>query len=216
MDKKALELQRIYWDTQHKSYERKSIKVDGWLKDSEVIQNCQTPIIDLGCGSGNNIVRLLKLGKTVIPCDYSENAIANIRRNFPEINQAECFDMAKGLPFEDSFTDVIIADLSLHYFSEAVTFEILREIKRVLKPCGTLLFRVNSMSDTNYGAGVGEEVEHHYYFTGTSSYKRFFDEKDIHYFLADWEVEFLTEIDLFRYDLPKKVWHGIARRASND
>ena len=112
----------------------------------------KTPIIDLGCGSGNDTLYLIERGKKVIPCDYSKNAIENIKNNFPEIERAECFDMTKGLPFEDNLTDIIISDLSLHYFTEQKTFEILDEIKRVLKPNGLLFFRVNSINDVNYGA----------------------------------------------------------------
>lgn len=61
--------------------------------------------------------------------------------------------MTRGLPFENNFTDLIICDLSLHYFREKTTFEILEEIKRVLKPDGILLFKVNSVKDVNHGAG---------------------------------------------------------------
>jgi hypothetical protein len=49
----------------------------------------------------------------------------------------------------------MIADLSLHYFSWDETKKIVNEIKRVLKEDGFLLVRVNSVNDTNYGAGKG-------------------------------------------------------------
>ncbi len=48
--------------------------------------------------------------------------------------------MSKGLPFADNLTDIIISDLSLHYFTEQKTFEILEEIKRVLKPNRFIVF----------------------------------------------------------------------------
>lgn len=213
MDKHAAELQKEYWNKQHLHYERQSIKTDNWLKRlEEKIKDCQMPILDLGCGSGNNLPYLLNLEKTVIPCDYSELAVENIRKNFPEIARVECFDMTSGLPFPDNFTEVVLADLSLHYFNESTTFFILSEIQRVLKPNGTLSFRVNSMNDVNYGAGVGVEVEKHYYFTGKSSYKRFFDERDIRYFLKEWHLNYLEEKELFRYDMPKMVWYGEAEK----
>lgn len=70
--------------------------------------------------------------------------------------------MTKGLPFEDNLTDIIISDLSLHYFTEQKTFEILDEIKRVLKPNGLLFFRVNLINDVNYGAREGKKLNHIY------------------------------------------------------
>ena len=42
--------------------------------------------------------------------------------------------------FENNYTDLIIADLSLHYFSDKDTKRIIKEIKRVLKPNGYLFF----------------------------------------------------------------------------
>lgn len=35
----------------------------------------------------------------------------------------------------------------------------MEEIKRILKPNGNLLARVNSISDLNYGAGQGQKIE---------------------------------------------------------
>lgn len=108
---------------------------------------------------------------TMVHCDYSRNAIENIKKNFPEVEKTECFDMSKGLPFGDNLTDTIISDLSLHYFSEQKTFEILDEIKRVLKPNGLLFFRVNSVKDVNHGGGEGKEIETYFYETDDGRYK---------------------------------------------
>lgn len=137
----AIEKANQRWNDIHKNYERENIKYDDWLEIFDrVIINCKTPIIDLGCGSGNDTLYLIEKGKNVIPCDYSKNAIENIKKNFPEIEKAECFDMSKGLPFVDNLTNIIISDLSLYYFTEQKTFEILEEIKRVLKPNRSIAF----------------------------------------------------------------------------
>ena len=48
----------------------------------------------------------------------------NVRKNFPELIDAKCFDMTNGLPFDDNYAGIVIADLSLHYFSEETTFKI--------------------------------------------------------------------------------------------
>ena len=196
-----------YWDAVHESYTRDSVVYDDWLDRFDVlIAGCQTPIIDLGCGSGNDTKYLLEKGKTVIACDQSVRAVEHIRKNFPKIHSVKHFDMRNGLPFENDFTEIIIADLSLHYFSEEETASILRELSRVLKRDGVLLMRVNSVKDVNHGAGQGEEVQPHYYKTEDGRYKRFFDRTDLNRFLSDWEMLYVCEEEMLRYDLPKMLW----------
>lgn len=208
-DTKIKSVGKGYWDTLHTSYERERIIYDDWLElFDRAIEQCKTPIIDLGCGSGNDTKYLIERGKKVIPCDYSTQAIENIKKNFPEVERTECFDMRNGLPFEDNFTSIIIADLSLHYFSKEDTRKLLDEIKRVLKKDGILLFRVNSVNDVNHGAGQGEEIERHYYKTTDGRYKRFFDNEDISSFFEGWEVLYINEEQMTRYEKTKELWRG--------
>lgn len=196
-----------YWNDVHKSLENLKLFYDNWLElfEKEIISST-LPIIDLGCGEGNNVLYLSEKGKNIIPCDYSENAIKNVQKRFPMIN-ALCFDMTKGLPFKTNSSEIIIADLSLHYFNEKTTFEILNEIKRVLIPNGLLLFRVNSIKDTNHGAGQGLEIEHHLY-ENKGNFKRFFDKEDFNKFFYNWKTIYLNEEKMERYTKEKIVWRG--------
>lgn len=60
------------------------IKVDNWLDAfSRIIDDYDSPILDFGCGSGNNSLYLINMGKKVYVADQSENTILNIvnRRN---------------------------------------------------------------------------------------------------------------------------------------
>ena len=196
-----------YWNQWYEKDTSDSITYDNWLDDfDEYIKNCETPIIDLGCGSGNDTKWLIEKEKEVIPCDYSIKAIEKMKLNFPKIDRLECFDMKDGLPFENNFTDIVIADLSLHYFSEEDTKNILNEIKRVLRKEGILILRVNSMNDVNYGAGEGEEIERHFYRTQAGMYKRFFDREDIEYFFERWKSIYINEEQMTRYEKVKEVW----------
>ena len=186
---------------------RDEIKYDDWLDlFIEYIKSCETPIIDLGCGSGNDTKYLLEKGKRVIPCDYSEKAVENIRKNFPELERVECFDMTKSFPFKENFTDIIITDLSLHYFSEDTTYKILEDIKRILKQNGLLIFRVNSVNDVKYGAGIGLEIEPRFYQREDGRTKRFFDESDIRKFFKSWDILYIREETMLRYEEAKKLW----------
>ena len=203
----------LYWNDLHKEYNREDIVIDEWLdKFLDIIDNCQTPILDLGCGSGNDTLYLINKGKRVISCDQSSNAIKNIKKNFPEVYDTKCFNMLDGMPFEDNSFAVVIADLCLHYFREADTFRILNEIRRILTKNGYLIFRVNSINDVNHGAGEGNEVEHHLYETSDNRLKRFYDEEDIRYFFKEFEIEYLNEEIMTRYKLEKRLYRCLARK----
>ena len=125
----------LYWDRIHTHYVRENISIDDWLDDfSEIIQSSELPILDLGCGGGNDTLYLINKGKKVISCDQSSNAINNIIKNFPEVYATHCFNMLEGMPFDDNSFEIIIADLCLHYFREKDTFKIIYEIKRGINP----------------------------------------------------------------------------------
>ena len=216
--KEGRDLAKEMWDElRNTKIEREKIIYDYWLEGFiEDINKCSPPIIDLGCGSGNDTLFLINKGKKVIPCDFSKNTINNIIRNFPEINDAKCFDMVDGLPFIDDYTDIIIADLSLHYFCEKDTIKIINEVERVLKKNGLLIFRVNSMNDKNYGAGKGKEIEKHFYQLEDGTYKRFFDKEDIKKFFEDFEIIYLEEKKMNRYEKLKITWVGVIRMNKDD
>ena len=99
-----------YWDNIHSKYERNEIKLDDWLDKFEtIIDSCSTPILDLGCGSGNDTLYLINKNKQVISCDQSSNAINNIKKNFPEVYDTKCFNMLDGMPFDNNSFELIIA-----------------------------------------------------------------------------------------------------------
>ena len=196
-----------HWNKVHNSYKRAEIKTDNWLEDfSRIISSCSTPIIDLGCGSGNDTLYLIQKEKKVISCDQSPNAISNIKSNFPEVYDTRCFNMLDGFPFDDHSTELIIADLCLHYFREKDTFNIINEIKRVLSPDGHLILRVNSINDINYGAGRGTEIETHLFMTDDNRLKRFFCDDDLQYFFRGFKFLYSKEETMNRYGLEKRLY----------
>ena len=196
-----------YWNKVHENYSRDDITYYDWLKEfTSIIKECHTPILDLGCGSGNNTLFLTNNNKKVIACDLSENAIKNIKKNFPEIMDAKCLNMLEGLPFPDNSFEVIIADLSLHYFTREDTMKVLKDLDRILKKDGHIMIRVNSINDINHGAGQGKEIEHHLYETEDGRLKRFFDEEDIKEFFHEFQIEYMKEEVMTRYKLEKKLY----------
>ena len=175
------------WNDLHKNFAlNNKPKYDEWLEEFEsIIANVETEIVDLGCGvTGNNTLYLLEKGKQVISCDFAEEAL-NVIKTIKG-SKTLLFDMLNTFPFEDNSTELVIADLSLHYFKEEDTKRIISEIKRILKPNGYLFFRVNSTNSTEYKKIIDrrdEEIESNLFFSKNME-KRFFDEKDINKFLV--------------------------------
>lgn len=196
-----------FWNIIHTNYDRETIVVDNWLDEfSNIIDNCNGPILDLGCGSGNNTLYLINKGKTVYAVDQSENAIKNIKKNFPEVIESRILNMLDGIDYPENKFSIVIADLSLHYFSIKNTRRILYDINRILTSEGHLLIRLNSINDVNHGAGSGEEIEHHLFRTNDGMLKRFFDKDDIQTIFSDFDIFFCEEQKMMRYKREKIVY----------
>lgn len=152
---------------------------DNWLDEyREILDiNKEGPILDLGCGLGANTLYLKERGYEVLAADFSEEALKSIRKNIGNVRTMN-INMLHDFPLKDELFFVIIADLSLHYFDDQTTKNLMKEIKRVLKRGGVLLARVARIDDYNFGACEGEELEHHFYFEGAYT-KRFFDDEDV-------------------------------------
>lgn len=202
--------QKNYWDGVYESYEVKKPQYDLWLDKYEDIlkKSKNIPIIDLGCGFGNDTLYLKERGYKVISCDISEEALSRLS-NFIENPIVKLFDLRDGLPFERCSARVIISDLSLHYFYWDETLRILKEIGRVLTDNGTLLLRVNSTKDINYGAGKGAELEENYY-NVDGRLKRFFDRDRLEDLFKEWKIVHIEEYEMNRYKIKKVVFEVAA------
>ena len=125
-DKRNLE----YWNNYYADYSIIKIEDNNWLNMyNDVFDKTNMPIIDLGCGNGNNLPFLLGKGRGVIPCDGASTAIRNVEKRFPGISAAYCFNMLDKFPLSNNMTDLIVSDLSLHYFTGEDTIKILEGIR---------------------------------------------------------------------------------------
>lgn len=202
----TLNINYKHWNEGYKKYTLQKPKYDLWLdKHSNILtESKDTPIIDLGCGLGNDSLYLLERGYKVISCDFFEVAINRVKELVPGA-QGMVMDMLNGLPFEDSSIKVLIADLSLHYFYWKDTMRIVNEISRVLTPGGYLLSRLNSTKDINHGANQGTIIEKNYYAINDTM-KRFFDKEDIVKLFRGWNIKYINEYEICRYEFPKILW----------
>ena len=193
-----------FWNKSYETYSTDGKIYSSWLdKYVDMIDNCKTKVLDLGCGIGYDSFYLTQRGLDVIACDFSEKALARLRERVPNA-ETMMLDISEKLPFEDESFDLIIADLSLHYFDTQTTEKIMQEIERILAPKGHLLARVNSIHDVNHGAGEGEKIEENFYFVKGYN-KRFFTVEDAERFFSIVGRAVVKEEDMSRFNQPKKV-----------
>lgn len=97
-------------------------------------------VIDLGCGTGENIIPLLKRGARVIGMDISPDMIAIARRRLQDANlEAKLTDgdaHETGMAYES--VDVIFSMALIHHLDIPVARE---EMWRILRKGGTIILR---------------------------------------------------------------------------
>ena len=181
--------------------------LDKWIPTLKQ-KSAQGFILELGCGWGWDTLDLLNAGCNVIAADLSTENLSAAKSTVAHVDILR-LDHSHRLPFANHSADVIIASLSLHYFTWRVTLQIASELKRCLKANGTLLARFNSTDDIHYGAGSGKEIEPNFYEIGTRT-KLFFDEASVRAFLQGWDIQFLEKNVIHRFGKPKSVWEVMA------
>jgi SAM-dependent methyltransferase len=187
---------------------------DSWLERWQTVieTSHDTPILELGCGDGQDARFLTGLGFAVVATDFSGEALELTRRRAPEATLKNV-DLTGGLPFPDASFRVSVASLSLHYFPWLQTLEILEDVRRCLQPHGHLLARFNSTRDPHYSTAEKRALEENFYLVGGMP-KRLFDRKDVDaLFEKGWEVVDADERITRRYGEEKVVWEVAARRA---
>jgi tellurite methyltransferase len=135
--------------------------IDIYLFD-QLLRGRITPgmrVLDAGCGTGRNLVYLLKQGYDVAGCDHDPAAVATVRalasRLAPRI-PAENFrvEAIERLTFPDASADVVLASAVLHFASGDRQFEaMVTALWRVLARGGLLFARLAS------SIGIEHQVE---------------------------------------------------------
>lgn len=197
-----------YWDNIHLKY---NSTYDGWLNKYINLINKNDVIIELGCGRAYCSNYLLKNNfKNITACDFSSKALDIVNKENPNL-KTMLFDMSLGLPFKDSSTNIIIADLCLHYFDYVTTNYIIDEIYRVLKPNGYLIARVNSANDKLHIPIGAKELEKNLFYDG-QIYKKFFDKTDLNTLFKKFKICYMQEENMSRYEKTKILWEFCLRK----
>jgi SAM-dependent methyltransferase len=112
-----------------------------YLKNTIPIKN-DSKILDIGCGTGNNLLPFLLRGcecyGTEVTEETAKNTASNLQRRGLEAN-IQC-GKNTSLPFADKYFDLALSINVLHYEEDDAGIKAaLREYHRVLKPDGVLL-----------------------------------------------------------------------------
>lgn len=107
-------------------------------------------VLDAGCGSGRNLVYLLRSGYEVFATDADAGAVRAVRQmaatlasHLPETNFR--VEPVERMTFPDAFADVVLSSAVLHFARDDQHFEaMLQDMWRVLKPHGLFFCRLAS------------------------------------------------------------------------
>lgn len=122
-----------YWDNIHIQYERNEIKLDDWLDKFEtIIDNCSTPVLDLGCGSGNDTLYLINKNKQV-------NSINDVNHGAGQGNEIEhhlyeTSDKRLKRFFDEKDIRFFFKDFDIEYLNEEIMTRYKLE-KRLYRVC---------------------------------------------------------------------------------
>ena len=107
-------------------------------------------VLDAGCGSGRNLLYLMKMGCRVSAVDANPVAVAGVAELAGELGTglpAENFrtEAVEALSFPDASFDVVICCAVLHFARDDAHFDaMVRSLWRVLRPGGVFFARLAS------------------------------------------------------------------------
>jgi SAM-dependent methyltransferase len=171
----------------------------------------QTPVLEIGCGYGDDTVTLTKAGLDVIAFDLSPACVAAAKLRAPRAH-IECRDTRTPFPDRATKMGAVVASLSLHYFPWLQTTAIVQRVWDCLAPGGILLCRLNSTEDRHFGAGSGIQMEANFYrINGVE--KRFFDRAAVErLFATGWHPLSVEHMISGKYLQPKAAWEVVLQK----
>lgn len=166
-----------FWDSQFKGIEPVKINRTDVLVESSLDKylkmigdHCET-VIDIGCGMGTSLMTSLCLGNKIkkgVGLDTSTHAVdfANQTSKLSDFHELSYFigDETYLDSLEDQSIDGIICSNFLDVIPKALSDQVIENIKRIMKPNGLCLIKINFyLDEARIQQYKMEEVEDHTY-----------------------------------------------------
>lgn len=193
---------------------RPTMLSDPWLQrwlPLAVTHAGEGPVLEIGCGHGDDTAVLAGAGLKVTAFDLSRAAVAVTRARVPSAS-IERRDIRDPFPVEEQGSGLVVASLSLHYFGWNETASIVQRVYEVLRPGGLLLCRLNSTEDHHFGASGHRQIEPNFFLVDGEP-KRFFDEAAVNLlFATGWRRLSLEHFVTRKYIKSKALWEVVLAR----
>ncbi|HLE48448.1 MAG TPA: class I SAM-dependent methyltransferase [Patescibacteria group bacterium] len=141
-----------HWNKSHENHPMVRLPSNYGVEKEKLFPK-NSVVCDLGGGDGTDSLYFLKNGHSVFLYDISSSALTRAHlkvegESFESRLKTSQVDLAVDrIPSPDNFFDILYSRLSIHYFIQERTLEILKEIHRVLKNNGTAYIVVKSPED---------------------------------------------------------------------
>lgn len=188
-----------YWDRFYRNNKDNFFKDRAWLQlefpvlwDAMKEDSGPRKILEVGCGAGNTVFPIVRNNKNpdlqVIGVDFSPRAVEIVRTSEdfdPKICKAEVWDLgnAEGeLPdgVEEHSIDVVVMIFVFSALSPDQWDNAVRNVKKLLKPDGQMLFRDYGRYDlTQLRFKGGRLLDDNFYIRGDGTRVYFFTEEEL-------------------------------------
>ena len=106
-------------------------------------------ILDAGCGTGVNILRLHSRARNIIGIDYAWGSLERCQKRIQThrvTNAHLCLASVTAIPLPDCSVDRVLCLSVLQYMDDEEVRQVLRELVRVLSPGGVIILHVKNSS----------------------------------------------------------------------
>ncbi len=214
-----IDASKHYWEGLFMAMEgERSARSSAWLdRHVKALARTGPRLVDLGCGTGDDVRVLAREGFWTVGLDFAWSAITFARDMFPRGHYLQADLRARRLPFRDASFDTVIARCSLHYFTVAQTQRIVDEVARILVAGGAFAFVVNSAEHLRrkmrYDYAGARTLEPRTMRFNDGLVRHFFSEAEIQRLLrASFDVEYAHVGPFRQYEERRIAWTVRARK----